>query len=152
VHWCLWAFGGNLVDAKDKVIINSPETGEGAGVRQGAVEPVRAGCASWNDAFNNKAFLESQISLTNNGVSIYAAAKANAGKDPKAKEVMDDMNHSLWPIGPVGKPTEFHICYPMLAMKYTKRRRRRRLSWPSPWKRRTTTPGCRRRWPTSPTR
>src|SRR5439155_26632520 len=26
VHWCLWAFGGNLVDAKDKVIINSPET------------------------------------------------------------------------------------------------------------------------------
>ena len=26
VHWCLWAFGGNLVDAKDKVILNSPET------------------------------------------------------------------------------------------------------------------------------
>src|SRR5215218_4428546 len=26
VHWCLWAFGGNLVDKSDKVIINSPET------------------------------------------------------------------------------------------------------------------------------
>src|SRR5581483_6440802 len=25
VHWCLWAFGGNVVDAKDKVIIASPE-------------------------------------------------------------------------------------------------------------------------------
>ena len=78
------------------------------------------GCAAWNDSFNNKAFLESQISLTNNGVSIYAAAKANAAKDPKAKEVMDDMNHSLWPVGPVGKPTEFHVAYPMLGMRYTK--------------------------------
>ena len=26
VHWALWAFGGNLVDAKDKVIIDSAET------------------------------------------------------------------------------------------------------------------------------
>ena len=26
VHWCLWAFGGNLVDANDNVIVNSPET------------------------------------------------------------------------------------------------------------------------------
>ncbi|NJS14871.1 MAG: extracellular solute-binding protein [Sphingopyxis sp.] len=26
VHWCLWAFGGNVVDAKDKVVLNSPET------------------------------------------------------------------------------------------------------------------------------
>ena len=54
-------------------------------------------------------------------MSIYAAAKAAAAKgDAKAKEVMDDMNHSLWPIGPVGKPTEFHIAYPMMVMKYSK--------------------------------
>jgi multiple sugar transport system substrate-binding protein len=30
------------------------------------------------------------------------------------------MNHSLWPVGPAGKPTEFHIAYPMMAMKYSK--------------------------------
>jgi multiple sugar transport system substrate-binding protein len=36
------------------------------------------------------------------------------------KEIADDMNHSLWPIGPVGHPTEFHICYPLMAMKYSK--------------------------------
>ena len=120
VHWCLWAFGGNLVDAKDKVIINSPETVKSLEYAKELSTHFVPGCAGWNDSFNNKAFLESQVSLTNNGVSIYAAAKANAGKDPKAKEVMDDMNHSLWPIGPAGKPTEFHICYPMLGMKYTK--------------------------------
>ena len=120
IHWCLWAFGGNLVDAKDKVIINSPETVKALEYAKEMSTHFVPGCAGWNDSFNNKAFLESQVSLTNNGVSIYAAAKANAGKDPKAKEVMDDMNHSLWPVGPVGKPTEFHICYPMLGMKYTK--------------------------------
>jgi len=26
----------------------------------------------------------------------------------------------LWPGGPVGKPTEFHVCFPMLAMTHTK--------------------------------
>ena len=29
------------------------------------------------------------------------------------------MNHALWPVGPVGKPTEFHV-FPTLAMTYTK--------------------------------
>jgi multiple sugar transport system substrate-binding protein len=120
VHWCLWAFGGNLVDAKDKVILNSPQTVKALEYAKEMSTHFVPGCAAWNDSFNNKAFLESQVSLTNNGVSIYAAAKANAGKDPKAKEVMDDMNHSLWPVGPVGKPTEFHVAYPMLGMRYTK--------------------------------
>lgn len=120
VHWVLWSHGGNLVDAKDQVIINSPETVKALEYAKELSNHFVSGTASWNDAFNNKAFLESQIALTNNGVSIYAAAKANAEKDAKAKEVMEDMDHSLWPVGPVGKPTEFHICYPMLAMTYTK--------------------------------
>jgi len=121
VHWCLWAFGGNLVNAKDKVIIDSPETAKALEYAKELSTHFVPGTAGWNDAFNNKAFLSGEISLTNNGVSIYAAAKAGAAKgDAKMKEIMDDMNHALWPIGPIGKPTEFHICYPMLAMKYTK--------------------------------
>jgi multiple sugar transport system substrate-binding protein len=121
VHWALWSQGANLVDAKDNVIINSPETVKALEYCKALSDTFVAGTASWNDAFNNKAFLESQVSLTNNGVSIYAAAKAAAAKgDAKAKEVMDDMNHSLWPVGPVGKPTEFHIAYPLMAMRYSK--------------------------------
>jgi multiple sugar transport system substrate-binding protein len=121
VHWVLWSHGGNLVDKADKVTINSPETVKALEYAKALSDTFVTGTASWNDAFNNKAFLESQVSLTNNGVSIYAAAKAGAAKgDAKAKEVMDDMNHALWPIGPAGKPTEFHIAYPLLAMKYTK--------------------------------
>jgi multiple sugar transport system substrate-binding protein len=121
VHWALWAHGANLVNAKDEVVINSPETVKGLEYIKALSDEFVSGTASWNDAFNNKAFLESQVSLTNNGVSIYAAAKTGAGKgEAKMKEVMDDMNHALWPVGPVGKPTEFHIAYPMMAMRYTK--------------------------------
>jgi len=121
VHWAMWSQGANLVDKDDKVIIDSPATVKALEYVKALSETFVPGTASWDDSFNNKAFAESQIWLTNNGVSIYAAAKAAAAKgDTKAKEVMDDMSHSLWPIGPVGKPTEFHICYPLMAMQYTK--------------------------------
>ncbi len=120
VHWCLWAHGGNLVDKNDKVIINSDGTAKALEYAKAMADHFAPGTASWNDSFNNKAFLSGEISLTNNGVSIYAAAKAGAGKDAKMKEIMDDMSHALWPIGPAGKPTEFHIAYPMLVMKYSK--------------------------------
>ena len=30
------------------------------------------------------------------------------------------MNHAYMPIGPVGKPTELHLAFPMLAMRFTK--------------------------------
>ena len=30
------------------------------------------------------------------------------------------MDHAFWPIGPIGKPTELHLMYPVLAMNYTK--------------------------------
>ena len=121
VHWCLWAFGGNLVDAKDKVIINSPETAKSLEYAQALYASFVPGTASWNDSFNNKAFLGGELSVTNNGVSIYAAAKAGADKgDAKMKEMQADTNHSLWPVGPVGKPTEFHVAYPMMVMRYSK--------------------------------
>ena len=121
VHWALWSHGANLVDKTDKVIINSPETVKALEYVKELSTHFIAGTASWNDAFNNKAFLAGELSLTNNGVSIYAAAKAGAAKgDAKLKEIAEDMNHALWPIGPVGKPTEFHIAYPLMAMKYSK--------------------------------
>jgi multiple sugar transport system substrate-binding protein len=120
VHWALWAHGGNLVDASDKVIINSAETEKALNYVKAIYDASIPGTASWNDASNNKAFLSGELSLTANGVSIYAAAKAGSAADPKMKAIADDMDHALWPIGPAGKPTEFHIAYPMMAMSYSK--------------------------------
>lgn len=119
-HWLLWAFGGSLVDKNDKVAINSPETTKALEYSQKLYETFAPGTVAWNDSFNNKAFLAGEIHLTNNGISIYAAAQRDAAKDPKLKEIAADMNHAFYPIGPVGKPTEFQVCFPVMAMGYTK--------------------------------
>ena len=42
LHWVLWGHGAYTVDKDDKVIINSPETVEGAGILQGAVRHLHS--------------------------------------------------------------------------------------------------------------
>jgi multiple sugar transport system substrate-binding protein len=116
VYWCLWSNGGNVVDKNDKVIINSPETEKALIYSKQLFDNMIPGTASWNDASNNKAFLAGEISWTDNGISIYVAAK----KDPTKNDIAKDMDHAVWPVGPVGKPTELHLMYPILAMTYTK--------------------------------
>jgi multiple sugar transport system substrate-binding protein len=116
VHWCLWAHGGNTVDKDDKVIINSPETAKSLEYGKQLYEAMIPGVAAWNDSSNNKAFLAGEINWTDNGISIYVAAQ----KDPTKKHIAEDMNHSYWPVGPVGHPTELHLMYPVLVMTYTK--------------------------------
>lgn len=115
-YWCLWSHGGNVVDKNDKVIINSAETEKALIYAKQLYENMVPGVAAWNDASNNKAFLAGDISWTDNGISIYVAAKNDASK----KAIAADMDHSVWPIGPAGKPTELHLMYPILAMTYTK--------------------------------
>ena len=116
VYWCLWANGGNVVDKSDKVIINSPETEKALNYGKQLYENMIPGTASWNDASNNKAFLAGDISWTDNGISIYVAAK----KDPTKTDIAKDMDHAVWPVGPIGRPTELHLLYPILGMTYTK--------------------------------
>jgi multiple sugar transport system substrate-binding protein len=116
VHWCLWAHGGNVVDKNDKVIIDSAETAKALEFAKQLYENMIPGVVSWNDASNNKAFLAGELHWTNNGISIYVAAT----KDPTKKEIAADMDHAYFPIGPVGKPTELHLMFPLLAMNYTK--------------------------------
>jgi len=76
------------------------------------------GTLSWLDPNNNKAFLDGQISLTNNGISIYYAAKNSP--DPKLKEMAADIQHAAFPVGPVGVPTEYHLFFNQMIFKYTK--------------------------------
>jgi multiple sugar transport system substrate-binding protein len=116
VYWCLWAFGGNVVDKNDKVVLNSPETEKALEWAKQLYDNMIPGVAAWNDASNNKAFLAGEIHWTNNGISIYAAAQ----RDPTKQDIAEDMNHAYYPLGPVGKPTELHLMFPLLAMTHTK--------------------------------
>jgi len=117
-NWLMWAFGGQLVDKNNKVVIDSPETIKALEYGKELYANFIPGTLSWLDPNNNKAFLDGQISVTNNGISVYYAAKNS--QDPKIKEMAADINHAVFPIGPVGKPTESHLFFNQMAMKYTK--------------------------------
>jgi multiple sugar transport system substrate-binding protein len=117
-NWLVWAFGGKMVDKNNKVVIDSPETLKALEYGKKLYATFIPGTLSWLDPNNNKAFLDGQISLTNNGISIYYAAKNSS--DPKLKEMAADIQHASFPIGPVGVPTESHLFFNQMIMKYTK--------------------------------
>ena len=117
-NWLVWAFGGKLVDKSGKVVIDSPETQKALEYGKKLYATFIPGTLSWLDPNNNKAFLDGQISLTNNGISIYYAAKTSS--DPKLKEMAADIQHASFPVGPVGVPTESHLYFNQMVMKYTK--------------------------------
>jgi multiple sugar transport system substrate-binding protein len=116
LHWVLWGHGAYTVDKDDKVIINSPETVKALEYCKALSDTFIPGVASWNDSSNNKAYLSGELYLTANGISIYVAAK----DDPTKKDLADDTYHALFPIGPVGHPTELQLCFPILAFNFTK--------------------------------
>lgn len=114
-HWLVWAFGGKLVDESGQVVINSPETIEALKYMKELYKFWVPGTAAWNDSNNNKAFLAGDVSYTNNGISIYAAAVRE-----NMTELAADMDHAYYPIGPVGTPTELQGAFVIEAFKYTK--------------------------------
>lgn len=116
LHWILWGHNAWLVDKDDKVVINSPETAKALEYCKQLSDTFISGTGSWNDSSNNKAFLSGELHLTNNGISIYVAAQGDATK----KEIAEDMDHALYPVGPIGRPTELQLCVPILAFKYSK--------------------------------
>jgi len=117
-QWLIWAFGGQLVDKNNKVVIDSPQTAKALEYGKELYATFIPGTLSWLDPNNNKAFLDGQVSVTNNGISIYYAAK-NA-TDPKVKELASDIQHANFPIGPVGVPTEYHLFFNQMVFKHTK--------------------------------
>jgi multiple sugar transport system substrate-binding protein len=116
LHWILWGHGAYTVDQSDKIIINSPETAKALEYCKALYETFIPGTPSWNDSSNNKAYLAGELYCTLNGISIYVAAKT----DPTKKELAEDTYHALHPVGPVGKPSELQLAFPILAFNFTK--------------------------------
>jgi len=117
-HWLLWAFGGKVVDEQNKVAINSRETARMLEYAKQLYPTFIPGTLSWLDPNNNKAFLSGEISLTNNGISIYTAAKTSP--DAKMQAIARDMNHAVYPTGPVGHQTLSALFFTCVIFKYTK--------------------------------
>src|SRR5258706_15273983 len=107
-----------MVDKSNKVVIDSPETIRAIEYSRELYGTFVPGTLSWLDPNNNKAFLDGQIGMTTNGISIYYAAKNS--QDPKIKEMGADIGHANPPIGPIGKTTELNPFFPMMIFKYSK--------------------------------
>ncbi len=117
-HWLIWAFGGKMVDEQNRLAINSKETAAALEYARELYPTFISGTLSWLDPNNNKAFLAGDISLTNNGISIYYAAKTS--NDSKMQEIARDINHAVFPVGPVGHPTMSALFFTCVIFKYTR--------------------------------
>jgi multiple sugar transport system substrate-binding protein len=101
-NWLLWSHGSFMVDEAGRVAINRKETIEALKYARELYQTFIPGVLSWQDPSNNKAYAAGEISLTQNGVSIYYVLK----NDPKTAWMADDTDHSRMPFGPVGKAPE----------------------------------------------
>ena len=117
-YWIVWGHGGQMVDAKGNVVINSPETIAALEYVKQLYASFPPGTLSWLDPSNNKAFLDGQISCTNNAISVYYVAKNSP--DEKLKTMAADIEHADWPVGPIGKPTQLHQITQGMVFKYSK--------------------------------
>ena len=102
----LWGFGAQVVAKDGKTItLDSNETAKAVDyVRKLYKDACLDDCVGWLDPHNNKAFLTSQISCTNNAMSILISAKRDL---PEMGKVTDQ---ALNPKGPKGR---FHSLVPV---------------------------------------
>lgn len=115
-QWMLWANNGYMVDEQGHVTLNRKETIEALKLARALYPEMIEGTLSWQDPSNNKAFAAGQIGLTQNGVSIYYAAKS----DPNSQVPASDINQAHMPFGPAGKPPESGLILNAMVFKHTK--------------------------------
>ena len=118
----LWSYGGQEVDAKGKVVLNSKETVESVKfMAQFWKDAHDEGGLAWDDSNNNRAFLSGDVSATLNGASIYVAALNGADKfkTDKGAPLHTDILHAPLPNGPKGS-FPYHTAFTDMVMKYSK--------------------------------
>ena len=118
----LWSFGGQEVDAKGKVVLDSKETVDSVRfMTEFWKDSYDEGGLAWDDSNNNRAFLSGDISATLNGASIYVAALNGADKfkTEKGAPLHTDILHAPLPAGPKGTHA-YHTAFNHMVMKYSK--------------------------------
>jgi multiple sugar transport system substrate-binding protein len=118
----MWSYGGQEIDAKGKVVLDSKETVESVRfMAQFWKDAHDEGGLAWDDSNNNRAFLSGDICATLNGASIYVAALNGADKfkTDKGAPLHTDILHAPLPSGPKGT-FPYHTAFTHMVMKYSK--------------------------------
>jgi multiple sugar transport system substrate-binding protein len=116
VQWLLWSHGGYLVDDDGKIALDRPETIEALKYAKELYQTFIPGVLSWQDPSNNKAFIAEEISLTQNGVSVYFVLK----NDPKTAAIAADTDHAPMPSGRMKNRPETASVINSMVFKHSK--------------------------------
>ncbi len=117
-NWLLWSHGASLTDEAGRVSLDSKETLAALNYAKELYPHMIGGTLSWGDPSNNKAYASGDVSLTNNGVSIYYVAKNSP--DPKLQAIAADTNHQLAPLGLAKKTPQSSLVVNAMVFKHTK--------------------------------
>ena len=118
----MWSYGGQEIDAKGKVVLDSKETIASVQFMTEFWKDAHdEGGLAWDDSNNNRAFLSGDICATLNGASIYVAALNGADKfkTDKGAPLHTDILHAPLPVGPKGTHP-YHTAFSDMVMKYSK--------------------------------
>lgn len=100
-NWLIWSHGVALVDERGRVALDQPATLRALDYARALHETMIQGTMAWNGSSNNQAFLVGELGLTQNGVSIYYAAKT--ATDPARRAMAQDIQHADMPWGAATK-------------------------------------------------
>lgn len=118
----MWSYGGQEIDAKGKVVIDSKATVDSVRfMTQFWKDAHDEGGLAWDDSNNNRGFLSGDICASLNGASIYVAALNGADKfkTDKGAPLHTDILHAPLPAGPKGA-YPYHTAFTHMVMKYSK--------------------------------
>ena len=116
VHWCLWSHGGNIVDKNDKVIINSPETAKALEYAKAALRQHDPGHRGLERRVQQQGVPGRRNPLDQQRHLDLRRGAERCARSRSPRTWTTPTSRSA----PVGKPTELHLMYPVLAMTYTK--------------------------------
>ena len=94
-NWLVWSHGGFLVDEQGAVAINSRETINALNYLRELYPTFVNGTLAWTDISNNRAYAAQEISLTQNGVSLYFSML----NDPALRPIAEDTQMTPMPRG-----------------------------------------------------
>ena len=117
VHWCLWAFPAATWSTRPT---RSSSTRRRPPRRSNT--PSRCMRPSFPAPHRGTTLSTTRRSwrVRSTGPTTASRSTRRRGATPTQSGDGDDIDHAYWPVGPVGKPTEFHLCFPLLGMTYSK--------------------------------
>jgi len=108
----MWSHGGQEIDAKGKVVLDSKATVDSVRfMTQFWKDAHDEGGLAWDDSNNNRGFLAGDICASLNG--------ADKFKTEKGAPMHTDILHASLPAGPKGQ-YPYHTAFTHMVMKYSK--------------------------------